>query len=389
VDDLRRDFPALAQRVQGRPLVYLDNAATTQKPRQVIEAMDEYYARDNANVHRGVHTLSERATAALESAREKARAFIHAASAREIVFVRGATEGINLVAQAFGRSVLRPGDEVLVTALEHHSNLVPWQLACAQARATLRIADGEPQFSERTKIFAFTHVSNAIGTVHPAREWCAKARERGVFTLIDGAQAAPHLPIDVRDLGCDFYAFSAHKMYGPMGIGVLYGREKLLEEMPPWQTGGEMVSEVFYDRATWQGPPHKFEAGTPDVGGAVGLGAAIDYLASVDRVQIAAHEHRLLDEARSKLSDIPGLRIAGSGGSIISFNLGKHHSHDVGTALDLCGVAVRTGHLCAQPLLRRLGLSSVVRASFALYNSQDDLTALVAALRETVVSLGD
>jgi cysteine desulfurase/selenocysteine lyase len=385
IEELREEFPALGQQVRGRPLVYLDNAATTQKPRAVIEAMDAYYSRDNANVHRGVHTLSERATAALEGAREKVRGFINAASADEIVFVRGATEAINLVAQTFA---LREGDEVLVTSLEHHSNLVPWQLLCARSKATLRIARGEPEFGPRTKLFAFTHLSNAIGTETPARDWISKARKHGVTTLVDGAQAAAHLEIDVRALDCDFYAFSAHKMYGPMGIGVLYGKRALLESLPPWQAGGEMVSEVSYERATWQSPPHKFEAGTPDVGGAVGLAAAIDYLSTLDRKAIAAHEEKLRLRTEEMLAEIPQAKIVGSGGPIVSFTLGKHHPHDVGTALDECGIAVRTGHLCAQPLLRELGASSVIRVSFALYNLSGEVDSLDAALGEALISLG-
>jgi cysteine desulfurase/selenocysteine lyase len=379
--DLRGDFPVLAQRVNGRPLVYFDNAATTQKPRQVIEAMSAYYLRDNANVHRGVHTLSERATAAFEGAREKVRAFLNAESASEIVFTRGTTEAINLVAKSFPLGL---GDEVLVSHLEHHSNLVPWQ----QTGATVRVARGEPDFNSRTKLFAFTQMSNAIGTVTPAKEWIAKARKHGVPTLLDGAQAAAHFPIDVRDLDCDFYAFSGHKLYGPMGIGVLYGKRARLDALQPWQSGGEMVSEVFYDRSTWQEPPHKFEAGTPDVAAAIGLGAAIDYLRSTDRAEVAAHERELRKRAESLLGQFPEVKIVGSGGSIVSFNLGKHHPHDVGTALDERGIAVRTGHLCAQPLLRSLGVSAVVRLSFGLYNLSSEVDELDAALRAALATLG-
>jgi cysteine desulfurase/selenocysteine lyase len=398
--DVRGDFPALDQRVHGKPLVYLDSAATSQKPRAVIDAVSRFYAEDNANVHRGVHALSERATAQLEGAREKVRRFLGAAHAHEIVFVRGVTEAVNLVAQTFGRARLRKGDEIVVTALEHHSNLVPWQLLCAEAGAQLKIADiddrGEIRLEEleralgpRTRLLAVAHVSNALGTVNPVRQIVELAHARRVPVLVDGAQAAPHLPVDVQQLGCDFYALSAHKMYGPMGIGVLYGREELLEEMPPWQSGGEMVSAVSFEKATWQKLPFKFEAGTPDVAGAVGLAAAIDYLEGLGRARIAEHERDVLDHARALLRDLPGLRLLGDArerAAVLSFVIEGVHPHDVGTILDLEGVAVRTGHLCAQPLLRRLGLTATVRASFALYNRREDADSLRAALgkvRET------
>ena len=401
VEAIRADFPALSQTVHGRPLVYLDSAATSQKPRKVIDAVSRFYAEDNANVHRGVHELSERATAALEGARETVRRFLGAAHAREIVFLRGATEAVNLVAHSFGRTRVGPGDEVLVTALEHHSNLVPWQLLCAERGATLRVAGiderGDLRLDEleqllgpRTRLLAVAHVSNALGTVNPIRAIVERAHARGVPVLVDGAQAVAHLPVDVRELGCDFYAFSGHKTYGPMGIGVLYGRAELLEALPPWQSGGEMVSEVWFDRATWQPPPHRFEAGTPDVAGAVGLGAAIDYLSRLDRPAVLAHERALLARGRAALEQIPGLRLLGAAkesSAVLSFALDRLHPHDVGTVLDLEGVAVRTGHLCAQPLLRLLGLSSTVRASLAVYNRAADIDALIAALhkaRETL-----
>jgi len=396
LDAIRADFPALAQSVHGKPLVYLDSAATSQKPRAVIEAVSRFYQEDNANVHRGVHALSERATAALEGAREKVRRFIGAAHAREIIFLRGTTEAVNLVAQSFGRAKVGPGDEVVVTALEHHSNLVPWQRLCAERggilriagideRADLRLDDVDKLLGPRTRLLAVAHVSNALGTVNPIKAIVERAHARGVPVLVDGAQAVAHLPVDVRDLGCDFYAFSGHKMYGPMGIGVLYGRAALLEEMAPWQSGGEMVSEVWFDRATWQPPPHKFEAGTPDVAGAIGLGAAIDWLGRLDRAAVLAHERALYSSGRAALEKIPGLLLLGNARenvSVLSFSLGKLHPHDVGTVLDLEGVAVRTGHLCAQPLLRLLGVPSIVRASLAVYTRAADLDALVAALHK-------
>jgi cysteine desulfurase/selenocysteine lyase len=402
VEAIRADFPALSQSVHGRPLVYLDSAATSQKPRAVIDAVARFYSEDNANVHRGVHELSERATAAFEAAREKVRRFLGAAHAREIVFLRGTTEAINLVAHSFGRARVGPGDEVLVTALEHHSNLVPWQLLCAERGAVLRVADiderGEVRLDElerllgpRTRLLAVAHVSNALGTINPIRAIVERAHARGVPVLVDGAQAVAHFPVDVRELGCDFYAFSGHKMYGPMGIGVLYGRAEILEALPPWQSGGEMVSEVWFERATWQPPPHKFEAGTPDVAGAIGLGAAIDYLGRLDRAAVLAHERALLARGRAALEQIPGLRLLGGAresSSVLSFSLGKLHPHDVGTVLDLEGVAVRTGHLCALPLLRLLGLSSTVRASLAVYNRALDIDALISALHKAREALG-
>jgi cysteine desulfurase/selenocysteine lyase len=394
--DVRADFPALAQSVHGKPLVYLDSAATTQKPRAVIDAVSRFYSEDNANVHRGVHALSERATAGLEAAREKVRRFLGAAHAEEIIFVRGVTEAVNLVAHTFGKMRVRVGDEVVVTALEHHSNLVPWQLLCAESGAQLRVVDiddrGELRLDEmeralgpRTRLLALAHVSNALGTVNPVRRVVELAHARGVPVLVDGAQAAPHLPIDVQQLGCDFYALSGHKMYGPMGIGVLYGRAALLEEMPPWQAGGEMVSSVSFEKATWQKPPYKFEAGTPDVAGAIGLGAAVDYLESLGRARVSEHERGVLEYARALLKDVPGLRLLGDARertAVLSFSIEGVHPHDAGTILDLEGVAVRSGHLCAQPLLRRLGVTATVRASFAVYNRRADADALLAGVRK-------
>lgn len=402
VEKVRRDFPALAQEVHGKPLVYLDSAATSQKPRAVIDAVSRFYAEDNANVHRAVHALAERATARLESARGKVQRFIGAGHPHEIVFVRGVTEAVNLVAQSFGRSRVHQGDEVAVTALEHHSNLIPWQRLCAEARATLRVVDVddggdlrldllEQALGPRTRLLAVTHVSNALGTVNPIAAIAELAHARGVPVLVDGAQAAPHLPIDVRKIGCDFYALSGHKMYGPMGIGVLYGRAELLEEMPPWQSGGEMVQSVSFAEASYQKPPFKFEAGTPDVAGAVGLAAAIDYLGSLDRPAVAAHERELHAHGAALLREIPGVRLLGMARETVaalSFTLEGVHPHDVATLLDLEGVAVRAGHLCAQPLLRRMGVQATVRASLGLYNRRSDLEALAAAVRKARETFG-
>jgi cysteine desulfurase/selenocysteine lyase len=402
VEKVRRDFPALAQEVHGKPLVYLDSAATSQKPRAVIDAVSRFYAEDNANVHRAVHALAERATARLESARATVQRFIGAGHPHEIVFVRGVTEAVNLVAQSFGRSRVHQGDEVAVTALEHHSNLVPWQRLCAEARATLRVVDIddggdlrldllEQALGPRTRLLAVTHVSNALGTVNPIGAIVELAHARGVPVLVDGAQAAPHLPIDVRKIGCDFYALSGHKMYGPMGIGVLYGRAELLEEMPPWQSGGEMVQSVSFAEASYQKPPFKFEAGTPDVAGVVGLAAAIDYLGSLDRPAVAAHERELHALGAALLREIPGVRLMGKAREAVaalSFTLEGVHPHDVATLLDLEGVAVRAGHLCAQPLLRRMGVQATVRASLALYNRRSDLEALAASVRKARVTFG-
>ena len=389
---LWREFPALDQRVNGKSLAYLDSAATSQKPRAVIDAVRRYYEEDNANVHRGVHALAERATAALEGARAKVQRFIGAARPEEIVFVRGTTEAVNLVAQTLA---VQPGDEIVVTALEHHSNLVPWQQLCARSGAALRVCDvtaeGEPRLDElekllgpRTRLLAAAHVSNALGTVLPVARIVELAHARGVPVLLDGAQAVPHLPVDVQPIGCDYYAFSAHKMYGPMGIGVLYGKYERLEAMPPWQHGGEMVTSVSFERASWQKPPHRFEAGTPDVAAAVGLGAAIDWLAAHDRKAVAAHEHALLQRLLDALRASPGVRLAGAPRvriGIASFAVDGVHPHDVATLLDQEGVAVRAGHLCAQPLLARLGFDSVVRASLAAYSRDEDIDALAAGLR--------
>lgn len=391
---VREDFPALSQTVYGKPLVYLDNAATTQKPRAVIEAMNRFYLTDCANIHRGVHLLSERATAAYEQARVTVQRFLNAAQAREIVFVRGATEAINLVAQAYGRANLHPGDEVLITGLEHHSNIVPWQMLCQQTGAVLRVAPiddrGEIRLEEfekllgpRTRFASVAHVSNALGTVNPVRRIVQMAHRWNVPVMLDGAQAAPHLKVDVQELGCDFYAFSGHKLYGPTGIGVLYGRAALLEAMPPYQGGGDMISSVTFEHTTYNELPYKFEAGTPHIAGAIGLAAAIDYLNQLGLDEIAAHEHELLAYATEALTGIPGLRLIGTArdkAAVLSFVLDGVHPHDVGTILDREGIAVRTGHHCAQPVMERFGVPATTRASLAFYNTMEEIDALVRGI---------
>jgi cysteine desulfurase/selenocysteine lyase len=392
----RADFPILGQEVHGKPLVYLDSAATSQKPRAVIDAIANYYLNDNSNVHRGVHLLSERATKAYEGARGKIKRFINAAHEREIVFVRGTTEAINLIAQTYGRSRVSSGDEILITAMEHHSNIVPWQMLCEAKGAVLRVApiDDEGQLllgelerliGPRTKLVALTHVSNALGTINPVRRIVELAHHRRVPVLVDGAQAAQHLALDMQALGCDFYAFSGHKLFGPTGIGVLYGKAELLESMPPWQGGGDMISSVTFEKTTYNTLPYKFEAGTPDIAGAVGLGAAIDYVSAVGLPAIAAYEHELLAYATEALRGVPGLRLIGTAkekASVLSFLLGEVHPHDIGTVLDREGIAIRTGHHCAQPLMRRLGVPATARASLAFYNSREDIDALVAGLHK-------
>ena len=394
VQRVRVDFPALHQTVHGRSLVYLDNAATTQKPRQVIEALDRYYRSDNANVHRGVHALSERATAAYEAAREKVREFLNARWAQEIVFVRGTTEGINLVAQSWGRTNLRPDDEVIITETEHHSNIVPWQMLCGQTGAQLRVVPVEDNgvlsaeryaqiLGERTRLVAVSHCSNALGTINPVKQMISQAHEVGALVLVDGAQAVAHLPVDVHDLDCDFYAFSGHKLYGPTGIGVLYAKKALLQEMPPYQGGGEMVKHVSFDRTSYLDPPLRFEAGTPDIAGAIGLGAAIDYVDALGSEAIGRHERELLLQATEAISGIPGLRIIGTAPEktgILSFVLDGVHAHDVGTILDMQGVAVRVGHHCAMPVMQRYCVPATARASFALYNTREEVDALVAGI---------
>ena len=391
---VRAEFPILATRVHGKPLVYLDNAATTQKPRVVLDAVLGYYTTENANIHRGVHYLSQQATEAYEGAREKVARFLNAASAREIIFVRGATEGINLVAQSYARSVVRPGDEILVTGMEHHSNIVPWQLLAEQTGVVLRVAPVtdageldvaafERLLGERTRLVSVVHLSNALGTVNPIRRITAAAHRRGIPVLVDGAQSAPHLAVDVRALDCDFFVFSGHKLFGPTGIGVLYGREALLDWMPPWQGGGDMISSVTFERSTWAGLPAKFEAGTPHIAGAVGLGAAVDWLSAIGLDAVAAHEDELLRYAAAEVGRIPGVTLIGTAperASILSFALDGVHAHDIGQVLDLEGVAIRAGHHCAQPVMQRFGVPATARASFALYNTRAEVDALVAGL---------
>ncbi len=394
VERIRADFPILARKIGGKPLVYLDNAATAQKPRAVIDAIQRYYREQNANIHRAVYRLSEEATQAYESVRARVAGFLNAAQAREIVFVRGTTEAINLVAHSFVRPRLGPGDEVLITVMEHHSNIVPWQMVCEERGASLRVApmsrsgelfieEFEKLLSERTKIVSLVHVSNSLGTVNPVKELVSLARARGVPVLIDGAQAAPHYRVDVRDLGCDFYAFSAHKLFGPTGVGVLYGRAELLEQMPPYQGGGDMILSVSFARTTYAPAPTKFEAGTQHIAGVIGLGAAIDYLEGLDQAQIAAHEADLLAYATERLSEVPGLRIIGTAAHkapVISFVLEGIHAHDVGTIVDQEGVAIRTGHHCTQPVMEFFGVPATARASFALYNTNEEVDALISAL---------
>jgi cysteine desulfurase/selenocysteine lyase len=399
---IRRDFPVLERMVRGRPLSYLDNAASSQRPHAVIDAMSSYYETSHANVHRGVHTLSQEATELFEGSREKVRRFINARSTREIVFVRGTTEAINLVAQSYGRPRFGPGDEILVSWLEHHANIVPWQMLCEQTGATLKVAPitrtGEVDFeafaallSPRTKLVALAHVSNALGTVIPVHRFIAAARTHGVPVLLDGAQAVPHLKVDVQALDCDFYAFSGHKMCGPTGIGVLYGREGLLNAMPPWQGGGDMILAVSFDKTVYNVLPYKFEAGTPDIAGAIGLGAAIDYLETLGMDRIAAAEHELLVYANDKLAAIPGLHFVGTApekAAVVSFTIDKVHPHDLGTILDHEGVAIRTGHHCAMPVMEFFGLPATARASFAFYNTRAEIDRLVDALHTAREMLG-
>jgi cysteine desulfurase/selenocysteine lyase len=392
---VRKDFPILQQTVHGKPLVFLDSAASAQKPLPVIESMVRFESSDYANIHRGVYQLSERATAAFEGAREKVRGLLGASDAREIVFLRGTTEAINLVAASFGRTRVGAGDEVLVTAMEHHSNIVPWQLLCQEKGAKLRVApiddrgdllldEFERLLGPRTKLAAVTHVSNALGTINPVEEIVGMAHAAGVPVVVDGAQAVPHQAVDVRALDCDFYAFSGHKLFGPSGIGALYGKAELLEEMPPWQGGGEMILSVTFEASTWKPIPHKFEAGTPDITGAVGLGAAIDYVSALGFDAIGSHEHELQEYASRALAEVPGLRMIGTArnrAAVLSFVLDGVHPHDVGTILDQEGIAVRTGHHCAQPVMERFGVPATVRASLAPYNTKADVDALMRGLQ--------
>jgi cysteine desulfurase/selenocysteine lyase len=394
VHRVREDFPILASRMHGRPLVYLDNANTTQKPRAVLDAMQAFYEQYNANIHRATYQLSERATTAYEGARVALQRFVNAADSHEIVLTRGCTDGINLVAQSWGRTNLGPGDEVLLTWMEHHSNIVPWQLVCEQTGARLRVAPiddrGELIMDEfdrllnaRTRLVAIGHVSNALGTVNPVADIARKAHAAGALILVDGAQATAHMDVDVRALGADFYAFSGHKMFGPTGSGVLYGRAELLERMPPYQGGGDMIASVSFEKTTYNAVPYKFEAGTPNIAGIIGLGAAVEYLRGLDRAAAREHEDELLAAATEAVGSIPGLRIVGEAAhksSVLSFVMEGIHPHDVGTVLDREGVAIRTGQHCAQPVMDRYGVAATARASFAFYNTQDEVDALVRAL---------
>jgi cysteine desulfurase/selenocysteine lyase len=396
VHRIREDFPALHQTVHGKPLVYLDNAATTQKPRAVLDALTAYYSEDNANVHRGVHLLSERATQAFEDARATVQHFINAVSTREIVFTRNATEGINLVAQTFGRTRLGPRDEVVISAMEHHSNIVPWQMVCEEKGASLRVIpitdEGVLQLDEyerllgpHTRLVSIVHLSNVLGTINPVQQIIATAHRRGVPVLIDGSQAVHHLTVDVQALDADFYVFTGHKLYGPTGIGVLYGKERLLEGMPPYQGGGDMIKSVTFEKTTYNALPYKFEAGTPNIAGAIGLAAAVGYVTGIGMDRIAAHERELLAYGTAALSGVPGLTLIGTAAeksSVLSFVMDGVHPHDIGTVVDQEGVAIRTGHHCAQPLMLRLGIPATARASLALYNTREEIDALVGALHK-------
>ena len=398
VTAVRADFPVLARRVHGHPLAYLDNGASAQRPEAVIEAVDDYERHHHSNIHRGVHALSQEATALFEGARDRVARFIGAPSRNEVLFVRGTTEGINLVAQSYARPRLKAGDEILITHLEHHANIVPWQMVCEQTGARLVVAPidshgevhaeaVEALMGPRTRLLACAHVSNALGTVLPVRRLIASARARGITTLIDGAQAIPHMAIDVKELGCDFYVFSGHKVFAPTGIGVLWGRESLLESMPPWQGGGDMILRVSFSGTTYNTLPHKFEAGTPNISGAIGLGAAIDYLGGLDAAALAAHEHALLDHATRVLGTIEGLRIVGTArdkASLVSFVVAGVHPHDLGTIVDQDGIAIRTGHHCAMPVMDFFGLPATARASFAFYNTFDEIDRLAASVRRAV-----
>ena len=399
---VRRDFPLLSRETPGRPLVYLDSANTTQKPESVIRASDRFYRETNANIHRSTYRLSEEATAAYEGAREKVRGYLNARSAREIVFTRGTTEAINLLATSFGQAFVKAGDEILITGMEHHSNIVPWQLLCERSGAKLRVLPIDDRgdlvldeldglLTERTRLLGVVHVSNALGTVNPVKDVIARAHAKGVPVLVDAAQSAPHLGVDVRDLDCDFLAFSGHKVYGPTGIGALYGKESLLAKMPPYQGGGDMIASVTFEKSSWAELPYKFEAGTGNLAGAVALGAALDYVTELGLPRIAAHEHDLVAYATERLSEVPGLRIIGTArekASVVSFVLEDVHPHDVGTILDQEGVCIRTGHHCAQPVMERYDVPATARASFGLYNTREEVDALESGLRKVLEVFG-
>jgi cysteine desulfurase/selenocysteine lyase len=396
VERIRRDFPVLQRKVHGKPLVYLDNAATSQKPRAVIDTLTRYYSEINSNIHRGIHHLSEEATTAYEEARTKVKGFLNAADEHEIVFVRGTTEAINLVAQSYGRAFVKPGDEIVLTAMEHHSNIVPWQLLGEQTGARLRVVpindDGEllidelePMLTGKTRLIAVAHVSNALGTINPVKRIAKIAHRRGIPVLVDGAQAVPHMKVDVQDLDCDFYAFSGHKMYGPTGVGILYGKSRWLEKMPPYQGGGSMISLVTFEKTHYNVPPYRFEAGTPHIAGGIGLGAAIDYLNTIDLEAAAAYEQEVLEYGTEVLSAIEGLRLIGQAkhkASVLSFVLEGVHPHDIGTILDREGVAIRAGHHCAMPIMQRFGVPATARASLAFYNTKHEMDVLASAIRK-------
>jgi cysteine desulfurase/selenocysteine lyase len=399
---VRNDFPLLARQANGHPLVYLDSANTTQKPEAVIRASDRYYREQNANIHRSTYRLSEESTAAYEGAREKVRRFLNAASTREVVFTRGTTEAINLLAASFGQAFVKAGDEILITGMEHHSNIVPWQLLCERTGAKLRVIPIDDRgdlilddlgrlLTERTKLLGVVHVSNALGTINPVKALVGYAHGKGVPVLVDGAQSVPHLGVDVKALDCDFLAFSGHKVYGPTGIGVLYGKESWLSKMPPWQGGGDMIASVSFEKTTYAELPAKFEAGTSNLAGGVALGAALDYVTALGLPRIAAHERDLLAYATDRLSEVPGLRIVGTArekASVVSFVLGDIHPHDVGTVLDQEGICIRTGHHCAQPVMTRYDLPATARASFGLYNTREEVDALAAGLRKVLEVFG-
>jgi cysteine desulfurase/selenocysteine lyase len=396
IQAIRQDFPTLVQEIYGFPLAYLDNAATSQKPVQVIDAVADYYRKDNANVHRGVHQLSQRATDAYEGARAKVRDFLNAQSEKEVVFVRGATEAINLVAHSFVRPMLKPGDEVLISHMEHHANIVPWQMLCDEVGANLVVIPmterGELDLSgfddlltSKTKIMAVGQVSNALGTINPVKMMTEKAHAKGIPVLIDGAQAVPHMPADVQDLDCDFYVFSGHKMFAPTGIGALYGKQAVLEEMVPWQGGGDMILSVSFEKTQYNELPYKFEAGTPNIAGAIGLGAAIDYMESIGIETLASYEHELLSYATEQVNELDGVRIIGTAqhkASVLSFLIEGVHPHDVGTIFDQQGVAIRAGHHCAQPVMQYFGIPATARASFAFYNTMEEVDALMGSIRK-------
>ncbi|HVD33300.1 MAG TPA: cysteine desulfurase [Gemmatimonadales bacterium] len=396
VERIRQDFPLLQQRIRGKPLVYLDNGPTSQKPQSVIDAVTRFYTSENANIHRGVHYLSERATDAYDQVREKVARFLNARSSREIIFTRGTTEGINLVAQSYGRPALKPGDDIVITAMEHHSNIVPWQLVCEQTGSRLRAAPFndageldvdafERLLTDRTRLVSVVHVSNALGTVNPVKRLIALAHDRGIPVLLDGAQSAPHLGVDVQELDCDFFAFSGHKLFGPTGVGVLFGRESLLEQMPPYQGGGDMIATVTLERSTWAPLPAKFEAGTPMIAQVMGLGAALDYVMDLGFERISSWEHQLLSYATERVIGVEGLKLIGTAAhkaSILGFTLKGVHPHDIGAILDDSGVAIRAGHHCAQPVMRHFGIPATARASFAFYNTRDEADILADALMQ-------